>query len=199
MIHHLFHYIFFLFITLIIFFDIFGKTNKKYIFVFNTLYITLGLLGAFRFGVGIDTPNYMFAFEYVPKLTDLKSSDFSAFRFQPLYLLINSFSKSIYNDFVIVQIFQNALLFSSMYIVLRLLKMRKFYILFFFYLCIYFTDALSAMRESFALSFAFCSSLFYTTKMGQILFTYLYCFQFSLRSYSVFYFTVVLQIYRYNY
>ena len=50
-------------------FELFKKT-KFYNISFNVLYLLLALLVAFRYGVGIDTINYMIAFDYIPPIDE---------------------------------------------------------------------------------------------------------------------------------
>lgn len=141
-------------------FELFKKT-KFYIISFNALYLLLALLVAFRYGVGTDTINYMIAFDYIPPIGKLSLLDFSSFRFQPLYTLINSICKSIYPDFVLVQILHSILFYHSLYLLLRKLNLRRFYLLFIFFSSMYFGPGMQMMREGFALAFCFYALLFY--------------------------------------
>lgn len=141
-------------------FELFKKT-KFYIISFNALYLLLALLVAFRYGVGTDTINYMIAFDYIPPIGKLSLLDFSSFRFQPLYTLINSICKSIYSDFVLVQILHSILFYHSLYLLLRKFNLRRFYLLFIFFSSMYFGPGMQMMREGFALAFCFYALLFY--------------------------------------
>lgn len=141
-------------------FELFKK-KKFYNISFNVLYLLLALLVAFRYGVGIDTINYMIAFDYIPPIDKLSLLDFSSFRFQPLYTLINSICKSIYPDFVLVQILHSILFYHSLYLLLREFNLRRFYLLFIFFSSMYFGPGMQMMREGFALAFCFYALLFY--------------------------------------
>lgn len=135
------------------------RNPRLYIRIFNLTYIFLTLIAVFRYGVGMDTPSYMSVFEYIPSIKDLRISDFALFRFQPLFLLICSLSKSIYNDFFILQIFQCTIFFGGIYFAMRELKIRRFYLLIIFFLSTYIVSGLSAMRESFSIGFGLFSYL----------------------------------------
>lgn len=121
----------------------------------------LAALVAFRYGVGVDTPNYMEAFTYIPKLQDLDYYSFLLFRFQPLYTITNSLCKTIFDDFVLVQILHAALFYHSLYLLLKVLDVRKIYILFFFFCDVYWRPGMSAMREGYALAFCFYALYYY--------------------------------------
>lgn len=155
----LFQYLLVFLILLVIFFDFPKKKSKNYDKYFKYFFILLYLLAAFKYGMGIDTPNYMVAYENVPPIWKLKAIDFSYFRFNPLYLLTNSICKAICGDYFVLQLLQTTLYFGSTYLLLKELHLGKFYLLVIFYLTTYFTDGYSAMRESFAISF--CQFGFY--------------------------------------
>lgn len=160
MIHYLFHYICFFIIYLIYKYDI-KKHKHNYERTYNYVYWFLAFLVAVRYSIGVDTPKYMLAFYEIPKIQDLSWFDFVRFRFQPLYLITNSICRTIYNDFVSLQILQSLLFFYSYNLICKHLNIRKFYLLFFFYLVTYFTTCMSAMRECFALSFDLIALTFY--------------------------------------
>lgn len=160
MLESLYQILFIVFIPIILCFELFKKT-KFYIISFNAFYLLLALLVAFRYGVGIDTINYMIAFDYIPPVDKLSLLDFSSFRFQPLYTLINSICKSIYPDFVSVQILHAILFYHSLYLLLRKFNLRLFYILFIIFCSMYFGPGMQMMREGFALAFCFYALLFY--------------------------------------
>lgn len=149
---YLFQFLLFLLIYYIFKFDI-NNSRKGYLKTFKCFYTLLALLVAFRYGVGVDTSNYMAAYDEVPPINNLEIEDFIRFRFQPFYLIINSLCKYITDNFVLLQIFQSILFYHSLYLLLKKLNLRKFYILFIFYTYMYFSSGMAAMRESFALAF----------------------------------------------
>lgn len=149
---YLFQFLLFVLIYYIFKFDI-NNSRKGYLKTFKCFYTLLALLVAFRYGVGVDTSNYMAAYDEVPPINNLEIEDFIRFRFQPFYLIINSLCKYMTDNFVLLQIFQSILFYHSLYLLLKKLNLRKFYILFIFYTYMYFSSGMAAMRESFALAF----------------------------------------------
>lgn len=156
----LFLYIYVLIGFCTLYFDVSKRPQKVYDRTFNVLYVFLALLVAFRYKVGPDTFRYMLRFSETPILTELSFSDFDLSRFQPMYVLIYSLSKTIYNDFLVVQIFQASLFYHSFYLLLKILDLKKFYILFFFFGSNYLAE-LSGLRECLGLSFCMYALLFY--------------------------------------
>lgn len=163
---YLYQYLFFI-ILIMFFFDIKKKDTKpsKY---FKQFYIFLALLVAFRYGVGADTSSYMVAFEEIPPINQLTTIDLIRFRFQPLYTIINSIAKYIYNNFVVLQIIQAILFYHSLYILLKKFNLCRYYILFFFYTYTYFSAGMTTMRESFALAMCMYAFNFYLKKQWWI-------------------------------
>lgn len=160
---YLYRYLFGIILLLIFIFDTKAKRNNpsKY---FKQFYILLALLVAVRYGVGADTCSYMVAFEEIPPINEITTLDLIRFRFQPLYTIINSIAKYIYNDFVTVQILQSVLFYHSLYILIKKLKLYRYYILFFFYTYTYFSAGMTTMRESFALAMCMYAFNFYLEK-----------------------------------
>lgn len=161
MILYLFLYLLFVLVGLILLFDCRRCKEKTYLKAFNYSYLFLAFLSAFRYGTGADTPNYMVAFEYIPKLNELTPVTFVLFRFQPLYIILNSLCKTIYNDFVLVQILHVLIFYSGFYMLLKDLGLRKLYLFFIFYCYMYFNPGMTLMREGFALGFCFWGLYFY--------------------------------------
>ena len=163
MIAGFFIYIYVFLGLLVLFFDASKQPEKVYNKVFNIVYIILGLLVALRYKVGPDTATYMVFFNEVPTIKDFSLDYFNFSRFQPLYVLLNSLCKTIYDNFVTIQILQAFLFFHSFYLLMRKLDLRKFYILFLFFGANYFAE-MSGMRECFGLSFCMYGLLFYIEK-----------------------------------
>jgi len=161
MIYGFFHILLLLIIFEVFYFDIAYKGSKSYYPCFKYTWVFLALVSAFKYGVGPDTPNYMKAYEMMPPVNELTLFDFALFRFQPLYTLTNSVCKFFTDNFVLVQICQSGLFFTSTYLMMKELKVRKFYVLAFIFLFFYFISGITAMRESFAMSFCFFSFKYY--------------------------------------
>ena len=150
MIPYLFQTIFVFLIIIAIIFDLGKVSYKSYTKTFKCIYIVLAILSALRYGVGADTPSYMVAYEYIPNIKDLNESTFLFFRFQPLYIIVNSICKTIYQDFVVVQIIQCILFFHSFYLLIDYFHIKKMYLLLIFYCYVYFSSGMTLMRESYA-------------------------------------------------
>lgn len=132
MIQNLFNYIFLLLVFLSIFYSFKKiKAGKEYIKIFNFMFVLLALLVAFRYGTGIDTANYMVAYEYIPPIDEMSIGTFALFRFQPLYTIVNSVCKFIWSDFLLVQIAQVLAFYPALYVLLKYFDLRNFYILLF--------------------------------------------------------------------
>ena len=153
--------IFAILLVLAFYFDLIrqGK-SKSYLRIYNFIYVLLAILMGFRYGVGIDTPRYMLLFDSIPDLAHLGLSDFNIFRSQPLYILINSVCKTVYNNFVSIQILQAALFFHGFYLIIKKLDLRKFFLLLCFF-CYDYIHLQSAMRECFGLAFCFYALCYY--------------------------------------
>ena len=172
MIPYLFQTIFVFLIIIAIIFDLGKVSYKSYTKTFKCIYIVLAILSALRYGVGADTPSYMVAYEYIPNIKDLNESTFLFFRFQPLYIIVNSICKTIYQDFVVVQIIQCILFFHSFYLLIDYFHIKKMYLLLIFYCYVYFSSGMTLMRESYALAFCFYGIYFYY-KFGKVKWFYI--------------------------
>lgn len=109
--------------------------------------VILSLVAGLRYRIGVDSMRYMEVFEKLPKLSDWLSVDFSIAN-QPLWLLINVVCKSIYDDFVLVQLVQafavNILVFRFIY-----KTTTKYFLVILAYYCImWWNFNFEIMRES---------------------------------------------------
>lgn len=190
MIQNLFNYIFLLLVFLSLFYSFKKiKAGKVYIKIFNFMFILLALLVAFRYGTGIDTANYMVAYEYIPQIDEMSIGTLALFRFQPLYTIINSVCKFIWPDFLLVQIAQVLAFYPALYVLLKYFDLRNFYALLFLYCFTYFGTGMSAMRESFAVGMGFWSIYFFFNK--KYILNILFCFlSFGFHSGGILFFIV---------
>ena len=133
MIAGLFIYIYLVLGLLVLLFDTQNQPKKQYLSVFNIVYVALVLLAAFSYGVGNDTLKYQLTFQYTPTLSKLDWNYFMIQRSQPLYVLLNSVCKTIFDDFLFLQLLRISLLYHSLYLLLRKLDLRRFLVLFFFF------------------------------------------------------------------
>ena len=144
----------------VLLFDTQRLPKKQNLRAFNVVYVSLVLIAAFSYGVGNDTYAYKQIFQYTPTLSELDWGYFITQRSQPLYVLLSSTCKTIYNDFLTVQLLQVSLFYHSLYLLLRKLDLRKFWVLFLFFGYCYLVE-LSARRESLGLAFCFYAMYFY--------------------------------------
>ena len=77
-----------------------GGEKKWYYFILAVLILLAGL----RYRVGSDTLIYMSMFEDCPKLAELKYFDFAEAQYNPLWYILNSISRSIFDSFTFFQI-----------------------------------------------------------------------------------------------
>lgn len=160
MISGLFIYVYILLGLFVLVFDTTEWTVKPYNRAFNFLFLLLAFLSAFSYGVGPDTGRYIIEFNNFHDLPHLTKYDFSMTRDQPLYVLVNSLCKTIYDDFLTLQLLQVFLLYHSLYLVLRMLDLRKIWLLFLFFGSNY-ISVLSGRRECFGLACCLYAMLFY--------------------------------------
>lgn len=154
----------FLLLAAIAYFDVAHQGRRWYGVTFLGFYVLLAFLSAFRYGVGIDTITYMATFNSMPTLSEMTLLTFVTYRFQPLFTITCIACKSLWDNFLLLQILQTALFFPSFYLLLKLFRVRKFYLLFVFYSYMYFSPGMSAMREGYALAFCFYALYLYYQK-----------------------------------
>lgn len=122
--------------------------------MFWAIYVFAVLIMGFRYKVGMDTYNYMDAYQNIPTLDKIDYLNIFTYAYQPFYLLLNSFCKTfISNEFYPVQLIQaivvNWVIFRFIY-----QKSSKPFIALFFYFFIYFLYFnTEVMKESLAVVF----------------------------------------------
>lgn len=86
------------------------------------------LFAGLRHRIGADTINYMFHFSQTPSLFSISETGLELSTLtQPLWFLINSFFKTIYDDFLFVQLF-HAIVFNLLFFRYIRRKTEKFFI-----------------------------------------------------------------------
>lgn len=85
-----------------------SENTVKLQLVLILIYATL--LFGLRFRVGIDTLNYMANYQYVPDFDNLNIDQIFDYRFEPLYVVLNSLCKSISPDFYVFQLLHSLIL-----------------------------------------------------------------------------------------
>lgn len=141
-------FLFLLIVSCIVRHDIGNKSQSgtKGSFIFCC--IVLSLVAGIRYHIGSDTANYIAYFEAVPMLPDFFNSiDLQALT-QPLWFLLMSAMKTIYNDFLILQLIHsfavNLLIGRFIYRTCR----KPFIALLVYYCCCWWNFSFEIMRES---------------------------------------------------
>ena len=95
-------------------YDWMAKTGGEKFWYYSCLAVLI-LLAGLRYRVGGDTLIYMSMFEDYPKLDELKYFDFAEAKYNPLWYILNAFSRSIYDSFtffkIIHAVFVNSVFF----------------------------------------------------------------------------------------
>ncbi len=132
-------------------FDILGGKRYKMMH-FYIIIVGLILISGFRYRLGTDTYAYMREFNEYHDLFHMNMEDFSVWRYQPLWILLNSLARTV-GGFVLVQFVVSILhvwLWGS--VIRRLAPSLIFSSLLFYYIFDYATFNMEVMRESVAVS-----------------------------------------------
>ena len=155
---YLFIFIYLLFLS--IHYDI--LENKKYKWTHFKIVITLLILVAgLRWRVGTDTVIYAQEFNQFHDLFHLELSDFESFNRMPFWVLFNSICKTIWDNFVLVQLVVAAFSLSTTgYFIRKVSPSLCFFILLCYFLSSqYFVMNMELLRETIAVGFYFLSIL----------------------------------------
>lgn len=140
-------------------FDILGKGGRRNMH-FKIVITLLVLVAGLRWRVGSDTVVYAWDFIQYHDLFHLEVSDFELLNAMPLWVLLNSFCKTIWNNYVLVQ-----LVTCFIHITLIGIFIKKvcpslgFIMLLFYYFFEYIAWNMEASRHSLAVSFFLMSLL----------------------------------------
>lgn len=163
----LFIYLFYLTIK----YDVLGGKQYKMTHFYIVL-ILLILISGLRYRLGTDTYGYMNEFNEYHNLFLLKIEDFSIWRYQPFWILLNSLARTI-GGFVLVQFFVSILHICFLGSVLRRLSPSLlFSLLLFYYIFDYTMFNMEVMREAIAVS-CFLMALLALDK-GRIIHMFIY-------------------------
>lgn len=144
----LFVYLFYLVVK----YDILDRKRNKRIH-FYVIIILLILISGFRYRLGTDTYSYINEFERYPDLFHLTIEDFSNFRYQPFWILLNSIGKTL-GSFIFVQFVVSLIHIGLLGKFLRqICPSLIFSSLFLYYLFDYMVFNMEVMRESVSISF----------------------------------------------
>ena len=137
-------------LTLVFLYDFFSKKNG-----FNINYIicciVLILVAGFRYRIGFDTINYMEHFKFIPTISEFING--KEFNGDILWGYIQVISKSIYNDFFIVQIIQAVIVNVAVFWFIKRHSPKPFLGILLYYLLQWWNFCFEGMRESIAIAF----------------------------------------------
>jgi len=103
-----------------------------------------------RYRIGVDTVNYMAFFQSYPTLNEL---DFKFYDVEPLWLLLNAACKTIYDDFVLVQLVQAAIVNISVFWFIKKYSPKPFLAILLYYIFQWWNFNFEVMREAIAVAF----------------------------------------------
>lgn len=141
------------FIYLLVFvvkFDINKKVDGAN-FTYNLLLVVFIAIAGLRYKVGGDTLVYHDIFNDVPFLSNLISYDFDETRYDPLWIVLSSISKTIINDFAFFQIIHATIVNVIIFRFIKQNTVNRFTAVFFYYCGAYLYFNMEIMRESLAI------------------------------------------------
>ncbi|MCI6160909.1 MAG: EpsG family protein [Prevotella sp.] len=122
-----------------------------------------------RYRVGTDSFMYMELFHYFPVLTELKLSTLNTYSVEPLWIILNSLVKTVYDDFILLQCVCALIINLAIFkFVLKHTK-YKFLAITIYFLCDYFLLNFEFMRQSTALGLYYLFVHEYTYKKKNLL------------------------------
>lgn len=121
---------------------------KAYYFVLFLLIIVAG----FRYRIGLDTIRYESAFRWIPTLWELKWDTFKNNNYDPFYLILSSFAKSISSDFWVMQTIQAILVNTIIFSFIKKYTSHIFFAVLLYYVFLYLNFMCEVMREACAVS-----------------------------------------------
>lgn len=128
-----------------------AKDHKDIVYIL--ICIALICIAGFRYRIGYDTTNYMaeFSLPYIPHLSDFSlSADYGG---DFLWVLINSFAKSIGGGFYTVQFIQAIIVNTVVFWFIKKYSPQPFLGILLFFLFQWWNYCFEAMRESIAIAF----------------------------------------------
>lgn len=132
-------------------YDYLQKKQGKYAW-YSIVLVIFVLVAGLRYRIGLDTIRYMSSFQKIPDLFDIGSVDFDSENYDPLYFLLSSLAKTIYDDFYIMQFLQAILVNVVVFRFIRLNTKNIFFGVLLYYIFLYSNFMCEVMRESCAVS-----------------------------------------------
>ena len=145
----------FFIIICIIFYDL--RNLKNGWVCYYTLMFIFILVAGLRYRVGGDSLAYADKFVYCPTLIDLSINNMLEGIYEPAWYLLNSFAKTVCNDFVVFQIFHAIIINVSVFYIVKKYTQYKFSAILLYALFGYTDYNMEVLRESLALCVFLCS------------------------------------------
>lgn len=127
-------------------FDLMQIKKGQQVWYYTNL-IVLILLAGLRFRVGGDTILYMVLFESYPDLSELAYFDFEEAVYNPLWYILNSFSKTISDSFTVFQLFHATFVNVVFFSFFKRYTRYYFTAILIYYCCYYLYFNLEILRE----------------------------------------------------
>jgi len=158
------YFITFVFLFLLVLnFDI-GNVKTGSNFWYKSAGLSLIFLSGLRYKVGGDTLAYFDFFDSYPLLSELTSYDFTNSRWDPMWVILSSISKSIYDDFTLFQIIHATFINIVIFDFVKKNTQYRFTAILIYYLFFYLYFNTEIMRESLAVCFFLLAYPFYKSK-----------------------------------
>lgn len=114
--------------------------------------ILLILVAGLRLVVGGDTQTYMYDYDKYPTMEEFTIFHFALFRYQPLWILLNVFAKSIYPEFFVLQLILSSIVNPITFYIIKKETNKKFEVAFIYLLFQFLYFNCEIMRDSIAIS-----------------------------------------------
>lgn len=144
--------VFILLLIPVVKYDWMAKTGGENVWYYLSL-IVLILFSGLRYRVGSDTLMYMSMFESCPTLDELKYFDFAEAKYNPLWYVLNAISRSIYDNFVVLQFIHSIFINTTFFWFFRKYSPKYYFTAILLYYVGYFCYFnMEIMRESLCIS-----------------------------------------------
>lgn len=138
-----------LFIFLAFSFDVL-KRKRLLTFFYILEAIILILLATFRYRVGGDSLAYYDMYANLPTFRELSQYGFNNLEYQPLWYVLNAFTKQISSDFSFFQFVQALIVNVSVFVIVKRYSKHRFTTVLFYYVFLYLYFNFEILRESIA-------------------------------------------------
>lgn len=144
--------VFFLLIFFTYYYDYLKKRHHRICAYYAILFVLI-IVAGFRYRIGLDTIRYESAYRWIPTLLELHWSDFEdSSNYEPLYLILSCFAKSISSEFWVMQIIQATLVNTIVFSFMKKNTDHIFFAALLYYIFLYLNFMCEVMREACAVS-----------------------------------------------